>query len=152
MHHENEASEEYFLAIRNDSVQSGCDDEELKHPVRFQCFPEYTYYDCHCIGFRSFMSIGFPIVPPECGKGIYCGQQYYVFEKLYRCLRVITQDTEYVRSRKEIALVALQLLKIVYELWTRSRVLKSIHVDDFYLRKTTKGFRIFLTNQYFSDE
>lgn len=140
------------MAVRNDSIQSCCDDEELKHPVRFQCFPMLTYYDSHCIGSCDIISLGFPIVPPESENGIYCGQQYCVIERLFRCLRVITQDGEYVKSREEIALTALQLLKIVYELWTRNRILKSIHVDDFYLRKTTKGFRIFLVNQYFSDE
>lgn len=140
------------MAVRNDSVQSCCGGEELQNPVRFQCFPEFTYYDGHCIGFWSIISLGFPIVPPESGKGIYCGQRYYVYEKLFRRLRVITEDAQYVKSRKEIALVALQLLKIVYELWSRNRVLNSIHVDDFYLRKTTKGFRVVLLNQYFSDE
>ena len=140
------------MAIENDRIQSCEEGEELKHPVRFQCFPELTYYDSHCIPAWDITIAGFPIVPPEHEKGIFCGQRYYVFEKLFRCLRVITQDAMYVKSKREIALTALQLLKIVYELRTRNRVLKSIHVDDFYLRKTTKGFRIFLLNQYFSDK
>lgn len=52
-------------------------------------------------------------------------------------------------TENDIYNIAYQLLSIMKILISDGKVLKNIHVNDFFLRRTTKGFRVVLLNQDF---
>ena len=60
-------------------------------------------------------------------------------------------------SKDDLLNLASQILEILYILFSNDLVLKNLHINDFMLRRTTRGFRAVLINQdfytkYFSTE
>ena len=45
--------------------------------------------------------------------------------------------------------IAIQILEILQLLFSQNKILKNLDVHDFFLRRTTKGYRVVLLNQDF---
>ena len=63
---------------------------------------------------------------------------------------VITNRSLHV-SQDDLVNIAVQLFEILHFLIVDGKVLKSLSVNDFILRRTTKGYRLVLLNQDFYD-
>ena len=55
-------------------------------------------------------------------------------------------------SKDDLVNIAIQIMDILRHLFAKKKVLKNLHVNDFSLRRTTKGYRVVLMNQDFFDE
>ncbi|KAK8810859.1 hypothetical protein WA556_003942, partial [Blastocystis sp. ATCC 50177/Nand II] len=115
------------------------DDDSCLLPVNLNCRPIYTYYDSHC----------FPVIPPSNSCGSYNGNEYFVFEKVSRSLSSIVSDASLDVSDNDLVVTAYQILEILRILFDAQKVLKNLHVNDFFFRRTTKGYRTVLLNQDF---
>lgn len=82
-------------------------------------------------------------------QGLYCGREYFIFERVSRSLSSIISDSTMMVSEQDMYNIAYQLLEILHILFTNGLILKNMHVNDFFLRRTTKGFRVILLNQDF---
>lgn len=94
-------------------------------------------------------SLGFPIVPPRRASGTYNGNEYFLIEKVNRSLSAVISDESFVVSKDDLLNLASQILEILYILFSNDLVLKNLHINDFMLRRTTRGFRAVLINQDF---
>ena len=95
--------------------------------------------------------LGFPIIPQHHVRGMYEGHPYFVYERIAKTLMdVITNRSLHV-SQDDLVNVAVQLFEILHFLIVDGKVLKNLTVNDFILRRTTKGYRLVLLNQDFYD-
>lgn len=95
--------------------------------------------------------LGFPIIPQHHVSGYYEGNPYFVYERIAKTLMdVITNRTLHV-SRDDLVNIAVQLFEILHFLIVEGKVLRNLTVNDFLLRRTTKGYRLVLLNQDFYD-
>ncbi|KAK8798504.1 hypothetical protein WA588_003584 [Blastocystis sp. NMH] len=109
--------------------------------VNINVAPQYSYYDKHC----------FPIIPQHHVRGMYEGHPYFVYERIAKTLMdVITNRSLHV-SQDDLVNIAVQLFEILHFLIVDGKVLKNLTVNDFILRRTTKGYRLVLLNQDFYD-
>ena len=83
--------------------------------------------------------------------GYYEGRYYFVFEKLCRSLSFLISDSSLEVTECDLAYVAYQILEILSYCFSRNKILKNIHINDFYIRRTTRGCRVILLNQDFID-
>ena len=72
-------------------------------------------------------------------------------------MSAVISDESFVVSKDDLLNLASQILEILYILFSNDLVLKNLHINDFMLRRTTRGFRAVLINQdfytkYFSTE
>ena len=82
---------------------------------------------------------------------MYEGHPYFVYERIAKTLMdVITNRSLHV-SQDDLVNIAVQLFEILHFLIVDGRVLKNLTVNDFILRRTTKGYRLVLLNQDFYD-
>ena len=125
------------------------DDESNLLPVNLNCRPIYTYYDSHCGRNSVSLPLGFPVIPPSYSCGSYLGNEYFVFEKVSRSLSSIVSDSTLDVTDNDLLVIAYQLLEILCILFNNQKVLKNLHVNDFFFRRTTKGYRTVLLNQDF---
>lgn len=88
-------------------------------------------------------------MPPKRASGIYNGNEYFLIEKVNRSLSAVISDESFVVSKDDLLNVASQILEILYILFSNDLVLKNLHINDFLLRRTTRGFRVVLFNQDF---
>ena len=93
--------------------------------------------------------VGFPLVPPEGFAGTYKGNAYFIVEKISRSLSSLVSDLTLDVSLNDLLSIALQMLEILRILFNNGKVLKNLHVNDFFLRRTTRGYRLILLNQDF---
>ena len=89
------------------------------------------------------------MIPPSDSCGSYKGNEYFVFEKVSRSLSSIVSDTTLDVSDNDLLVTAYQILEILRILFGAQKVLKNLHVNDFFFRRTTKGYRTVLLNQDF---
>lgn len=147
------SNERYLLAINQDLSadpnELDCIDDSSLLPVNLNCRPLYTYYDNHCGRFHIKSSSGFPIIPPSESYGSYNGNEYFVFERVSRSLSSVVSDTSLVVTDEDLFTIAFQLLEIVRICFAEGKVFKNLHVNDFFFRRTTRGYRIVLLNQDF---
>ncbi|KAK8828785.1 hypothetical protein WA577_000266 [Blastocystis sp. JDR] len=101
--------------------------------------PEYTYYTSHC----------FPIVPLKNASGVYEGHEWFVYERVSKPLSDVATSNTLKVSRDDEINIAVQILEILQFLFAQNKVLKNLDVHDFFLRRTTKGYRVILLNQDF---
>ena len=95
--------------------------------------------------------LGFPIIPQHHVRGMYEGHPYFVYERIAKTLMdVITNRSLHV-SQDDLVNIAVQLFEILHFLIVDGTVLKNLTVNDFILRRTTKGYRLVLLNQDFYD-
>ena len=95
--------------------------------------------------------LGFPIIPQHHVRGMYEGHPYFVYERIAKTLMdVITNRSLHV-SQDYLVNIAVQLFEILHFLIVDGKVLKNLTVNDFILRRTTKGYRLVLLNQDFYD-
>lgn len=95
--------------------------------------------------------LGFPIIPQHHVRGMYEGHPYFVYERTAKTLMdVITNRSLHV-SQDDLVNIAVQLFEILHFLIVDGKVLKNLTVNDFILRRTTKGYRLVLLNQDFYD-
>ena len=95
--------------------------------------------------------LGFPIIPQHHVRGLYEGHPYFVYERIAKTLMdVITNRSLHV-SQDDLVNIAVQLFEILHFLIVDGKVLKNLTVNDFILRRTTKGYRLVLLNQDFYD-
>lgn len=95
--------------------------------------------------------LGFPIIPQHHVGGMYEGHPYFVYERIAKTLMdVITNRSLHV-SQDDLVNIAVQLFEILHFLIVDGKVLKNLTVNDFILRRTTKGYRLVLLNQDFYD-
>ena len=95
--------------------------------------------------------LGFPIIPQHHVRGMYEGHPYFVYERIAKTLMdVITNRSLHV-SQDDLVNSAVQLFEILHFLIVDGKVLKNLTVNDFILRRTTKGYRLVLLNQDFYD-
>ena len=95
--------------------------------------------------------LGFPIIPQHHVRGMYEGHPYFVYERIAKTLMdVITNRSLHV-SQDDRVNSAVQLFEILHFLIVDGKVLKNLTVNDFILRRTTKGYRLVLLNQDFYD-
>ena len=95
--------------------------------------------------------LGFPIIPQHHVRGMYEGHPYFVYERIAKTLMdVITNRSLHV-SQDDLVNIAVQLFEILHFLIVDGKVLKDLTVNDFILRRTTKGYRLVLLNQDFYD-
>ena len=95
--------------------------------------------------------LGFPIIPQHRVSGMYEGHPYFVYERIAKTLMdVITNRSLHV-SQDDLVNIAVQLFEILHFLIVDGKVLKNLTVNDFILRRTTKGYRLVLLNQDFYD-
>lgn len=95
--------------------------------------------------------LGFPIIPQHHVSGMYEGHSYFVYERIAKTLMdVITNRSLHV-SQDDLVNIAVQLFEILHFLIVDGKVLKNLTVNDFILRRTTKGYRLVLLNQDFYD-
>ena len=95
--------------------------------------------------------LGFPIIPQHHVRGMYEGHPYFVYERIAKTLMdVITNRSLHV-SQDDLVNIAVQLFEILHFLIVDGKVLKNLTVNDFILRRTTKGYRLVLLNQDFYD-
>ena len=125
------------------------DDDSCLLPVNLNCRPIYTYYDSHCRRNPADSLVGFPVIPPSNSCGSYNGNEYFVFEKVSRSLSSIVSDASLDVSDNDLVVTAYQILEILRILFDAQKVLKNLHVNDFFFRRTTKGYRTVLLNQDF---
>ena len=91
--------------------------------------------------------LGFPIIPQHHVRGMYEGHPYFVYERIAKTLMdVITNRSLHV-SQDDLVNIAVQLFEILHFLIVDGKVLKNLTVNDFILRRTTKGYRLVLLNQ-----
>ncbi|OAO17892.1 hypothetical protein AV274_0348 [Blastocystis sp. ATCC 50177/Nand II] len=143
VYNEKNSEEKYLMAIYQDLLANPNeldeDDDSCLLPVNLNCRPIYTYYDSHC----------FPVIPPSNSCGSYNGNEYFVFEKVSRSLSSIVSDASLDVSDNDLVVTAYQILEILRILFDAQKVLKNLHVNDFFFRRTTKGYRTVLLNQDF---
>ena len=90
--------------------------------------------------------LGFPIIPQHHVSGMYEGHPYFVYERIAKTLMdVITNRSLHV-SQDDLVNIAVQLFEILHFLIVDGKVLKNLTVNDFILRRTTKGYRLVLLN------
>ena len=119
--------------------------------VNVNVAPQYSYYDNHCGLSEYVLSLGFPIIPQHHVSGYYEGHPYFVYERIARTLTdVITSRSLHV-SQDDLVNIAIQIFEILHFLIVEGKVLKNLTVNDFLLRRTTKGYRLVLLNQDFYD-
>ena len=95
--------------------------------------------------------LGFPIIPQHHVRGMYEGHPYFVYERIAKTLMdVITNRSLHV-SQDDLVNIAVQLFETLHFLIVAGKVLKNLTVNDFILRRTTKGYRLVLLNQDFYD-
>lgn len=95
--------------------------------------------------------LGFPIIPQHHVRGMYEGHPYFVYERIAKTLMdVITNRSLHV-SQDDLVNIAVQLFEILHFLIVDGKVLSNLTVNDFILRRTTKGYRLVLLNQDFYD-
>lgn len=95
--------------------------------------------------------LGFPIIPQHHVRGMHEGHPYFVYERIAKTLMdVITNRSLHV-SQDDLVNIAVQLFEILHFLIVDGKVLKNLTVNDFILRRTTKGYRLVLLNQDFYD-
>ena len=95
--------------------------------------------------------LGFPIITQHHVRGMYEGHPYFVYERIAKTLMdVITNRSLHV-SQDDLVNIAVQLFEILHFLIVDGKVLKNLTVNDFILRRTTKGYRLVLLNQDFYD-
>ena len=95
--------------------------------------------------------LGFPIIPQHHVRGMYEGHPDFVYERIAKTLMdVITNRSLHV-SQDDLVNIAVQLFEILHFLIVDGKVLKNLTVNDFILRRTTKGYRLVLLNQDFYD-
>ena len=95
--------------------------------------------------------LGFQIIHQHHVSGMYEGHPYFVYERIAKTLMdVITNRSLHV-SQDELINIAVQLFEILHFLIVDGKVLKNLTVNDFILRRTTKGYRLVLLNQDFYD-
>lgn len=93
--------------------------------------------------------VGFPIIPTSNSSGYLYGQFYFVFEKVNRSLSSILSDNSLDISVNDLGTIACQILEILQYCFSKNKVVKNLGVNDFYLRRTTKGYRVIFLNQDF---
>ena len=123
--------------------------DEYLFPSNISCFPTYTYFKDHCTSYALHLTVGFPVIPSNGSYGFYCGREYFIFEKSTNSLSSIISNQSFSASEQDLLTIAYQLLSIANILFSDGKVLKNIHVNDFFLRRTTKGYRVVLLNQDF---
>lgn len=96
--------------------------------------------------------LGFPIIPLENVEGTYEGHEYFVYERISKTLSEIVLSNSINVSKDDLVNIAIQIMDILRHLFAKKKVLKNLHVNDFSLRRTTKGYRVVLMNQDFFDE
>ena len=94
-------------------------------------------------------TVGFPIIPLRDAKGVYEGHQYFVYEHVSRELKSVLSDKSLHVTRDDLINIAIQILDILRHLFSKGLILKDFTVDDLFLRRTTKGYRVILLNQDF---
>ena len=94
-------------------------------------------------------TIGFPLIPPKGASGIYNGNEYFLIEKFSRSLSAVISDESFFVSKDDLLNIADQILTTLYTLFTNNLVLKNLHINDFFLRRTSRGFRVVFLNQDF---
>ena len=144
------------MAIKHDSNYQMTEEEEINDeylfPSNISCFPIYTYSKDHCMCYSLFFPVGFPVIPSDGSYGFYCGREFFVFEKSTNSLSSVISNQSFNASEQDLLTIAYQLLSIVSILFLDGKVLKNIHVNDFFLRRTTKGYRVVLLNQDFYNQ
>ena len=96
--------------------------------------------------------LGFPIVPLENMEGTYEGHEYFVYERISKPLNEIVRSNSMNVTKDDLVNVAIQILGILRHLFAKKKILKNLHVNDFSLRRTTKGYRVVLMNQDFFEK
>lgn len=92
--------------------------------------------------------LGFPIIPTENACGEYNGHEFFVYERISKPLNYILRKGFYT-SHDDFVNIAIQIMKILQFLFNRNKILKNLDIEDFCLRRTTNGYRVFLINQDF---
>ena len=95
--------------------------------------------------------LGFPIIPQHHVSGMYEGHPYFVYERIAKTLMDDITNRSLHVSQEDLFNIALQLIEILQFLIVDGKVLKNLTVNDFILRRTTKGYRLVLLNQDFYD-
>lgn len=72
-----------------------------------------------------------------------------MFERVSKTLEEVVTNPSIHASRDDLVNIAIQILDILRTLFMENRVLKYLHINDFVLRRTTKGYRVVLVNQDF---
>lgn len=93
--------------------------------------------------------VGFPIIPSSNSSGYLNDRFYFVFEKVNRSLSSILSDNSLDISVDDLGTIACQILEILQYCFSQNKVMKNLGVNDFYLRRTTKGYRVIFLNQDF---
>ena len=101
-----------------------------------------------CCYFTS-NEIGFPIIPLKDATGVYECHKYFVYENVSRDLKSVVLDNTLHVSRDDLVNIAIQMLTILQYLFEKGMVLNNLTIDDFILRRTTRGYRVVLLNQEF---
>lgn len=96
--------------------------------------------------------LAFPFLAPEHNHGTYNGNEYFVIERISKTLSEVVHNTTLSVSRDDLINISIQILDILTFLFQHKKVLRNLHIRDFALRRTTKGFRVVLVNQDFVDE
>ena len=81
--------------------------------------------------------------------GVYESHKYFVYESVSRDLKSVVLDNTLHVSRDDLVNIAIQILTILQYLFERGMVLNNLTIDDFVLRRTTRGYRVILLNQEF---
>ena len=84
-------------------------------------------------------------------EGTYEGHEYFVYERISKPLNEIVRSHSMSVTKDDLINVAIQIFGILRHLFAKKMILKNLHVDDFSLRRTTKGYRVVLVNQNFFD-
>lgn len=66
-----------------------------------------------------------------------------------KSLSCILSDSTIQLSPEDYVVIAYQLLDIVEFCFAHGKVFKNLSVNDFFIRRTTKGYRVVLLNQNF---
>ena len=118
----------------------------LSRRVRFQRLATTTLIVCCCFWINE---IGFPIIPLNGATGVYESHKYFVYESVSRDLKSVVLNNTLHVSRDDLVNIAIQILTILQYLFERGMVLNNLTIDDFILRRTTRGYRVILLNQEF---
>lgn len=88
-------------------------------------------------------------MPLKNASGVYEGHEWFVYERVSKPLSDVATSNTLKVSRDDEINIAVQILEILQFLFAQNKVLKNLDVHDFFLRRTTKGYRVILLNQDF---
>lgn len=88
-------------------------------------------------------------MPLKNASGVYEGHEWFVYERVSKPLSDVATSNTLKVSRDDEINIAVQILEILQFLFAQNKVLKNLDVHNFFLRRTTKGYRVILLNQDF---